>query len=617
MENQEQPQAPKILGRNTNLLDVIYSYKKMREYYEPHSYLARRAYEGKHFVYWDNAQRNIQELPIKKQFFNQLPELAKQTDSFENFLLSTDFIFTITPKLLSEDESVRDSQYLSILAEDFYNKLRDSTIFADFIHYSLLDNVSFIEVYPDVNNKTVGYRKFDFFDIIFNPLLSWEEQRLVVKVVRKKISELKESGLYTIPEDYQPVGGTNFLTWKDIYQQEKFSQLAALQKDETLILECHILDPKKGLRILGLDGAGNVLRDDSYPNIDMMDITPLRIYSGEWYQPSYVYRQIPVTRAIDTLNSRFEDIVLKLAKGGWIMQEEEDIDGGMSEEIGQIIRYQTTKPEPITMGTVPGFFPQWFQMQLSLAERYGISQIFSGGMPSKSSGLRANKMIESIKGMTIQNNTAIINNLQSCVKDILKITFMYLYEMWSTPQEMLSSELGDKAPKFVSEKQKDVYNGDEYIHIPKTFKRFNVEIDNALGYSLAERQKTAITLNKIVDSATGKPLLSFNALKKIFKTGSSAYLMEADDPIMAQTPEFKKLINDFPNMTPEDQQAVIRTLAMVGQKVGNAPNAQTMPPGIQVNGKPAQTEVQKQTQAVQDSMKQNAGTPQGGGGNAL
>ena len=291
MENQEPVQAPKELGTNTTLLDVIYSYKKMRESYEPHSYLSRRAYEGKHFVYWNNSLKNIQELPMKKTFFNQLPELAKQTDSFENFLLSTDFIFTITPKLLSEDESVRDSQYLSILAKEFYDKLKGSTIFSDFIHFALIDNVSFLEVYPDMINKTVGYRKFDFFDIIFNPLLSWEEQRLVVKVVRKKVSELRKSKLYTIPEGYQPVGGSNFLNWKDIYQQEKFSQLAAIQKDETLLLECHILDPEKGLRIVGLDGSGTVLRDDSYPAIKMMDILPLRIFSGEWYQPSYVDRK--------------------------------------------------------------------------------------------------------------------------------------------------------------------------------------------------------------------------------------------------------------------------------------------------------------------------------------
>ena len=551
------------------------------------------------------------ELPMKKTFFNQLPELAKQTDSFENFLLSTDFIFTITPKLLSEDESVRDSQYLSILAKEFYDKLKGSTIFSDFIHFALIDNVSFLEVYPDMINKTVGYRKFDFFDIIFNPLLSWEEQRLVVKVVRKKVSELRKSKLYTIPEGYQPVGGSNFLNWKDIYQQEKFSQLAAIQKDETLLLECHILDPEKGLRIVGLDGSGTVLRDDSYPAIKMMDILPLRIFSGEWYQPSYVYRQIPINRSIDTLASRLEDIILKLAKGGWIVQEEEDIDGGMNEEVGQLIRYQTTKPEPIQMGTVPGFLPNWLQMLLGLSERYGISNIFSGGMPSKSSGLRANKMIDSLKGMTVQNNTAIMNNMQTCIKDVLKVTFSYLYEMWTTPQEMLSSEMGDKAPQFVSEKQKAIYNGDNIIHIPNTFKRFNVEIDNAMGYSIGERQKLAIQLNKIIDPATNKPLLSFNALKKIFKVGTSGYMLEADDPLMAQTAEFKKLINDFPNMTPEEQQAVITTLGKVGQSVGNDPAAQVMPAGIQMpNGQPAQSSVQQQADLLKKSTAGGGGAPQ-------
>ena len=610
-------EAPAILGNNKDLLSLIYSYKQMRENYEPLSYLSRRAYEGKHFIFWDRDQRQIQEIPIKKTFFNQMPEVSKQCDSFENFLLSTDFVFTITPKLLSDDTSTRDSTYLSILAKDFYDKLKSSTVFADFVHYAILDNVSFIEVYPDMVNNTVGYRQFDFFDIVFNPMIkNWDEQRLVVKVVRRKVAELKSSKLYHLPDDYQPMGGSDFLSWKDIYQQEKYSQFANINTDETLIFECFILDPDKGLKIMALDPAANIIRDDNYPNIKVMPIIPLRIFSGEWYQPSYCYRQIPINRSIDTLASRFDDIILKLAKGGWIMQEEEEIDGGMNEEVGQMITYQTTKPEPIQMGTVPSFFPQWYSMLLGMSDRYGISTLFSGGLPNKASGLRSNKMIESLKGSTLQNNTSTINNLKSCTEDILRVTFAFLYEMWNTPQEMLDEEMGDqKAPKFVSAKYKALFNDDNIVHIPNDFKRFNVEVDNGLGYTLDERKKTAVTLNKIIDPTSGKPLLSFQALQKIFKLGSSSYLMEADDPIMAQTPEFKQLINDFPNMSKDDQQAVIKVLSMVGQKVGNNPKAQVMPPGIQLpNGQPAKSQQQQQQQVVQKTMPQNPGAPDLGGG---
>ena len=75
-----------FLGKDKELLDRIYAFKRMRENYEPLSYLSRRAYEGKHFMYWDKSDKRLAEYPNKKAVFNQLPEVAKQTDAFENFL---------------------------------------------------------------------------------------------------------------------------------------------------------------------------------------------------------------------------------------------------------------------------------------------------------------------------------------------------------------------------------------------------------------------------------------------------------------------------------------------------------------------------------------------------
>jgi hypothetical protein len=568
-------EAPAILGEDRDLLSILYNFKMMRENYEPMGYLSRRAYEGKHFVYWSREQQKIQEIPIKKQFFNQMPEVSKQTDAMENFIIATQFVFTVVPKLLSETSSVRDSMYLSLLAREYYKKFADSTVAADFVHNSLLDNVGFVETYGDVVNKTVGYRAFDMYDILYNPMVhNWDEQTIVAKVVRRKIPELRASKLYHVPEGYSPISGSEFLTWKDVYQQEKYSQFADLAPDETLLFECFIMDPEEGLTIKALDGAGTVMRNDHYPKIKMCPIQPLRMYSGEWMQPSYVYREIPINRSIDTLSSRFDDIILRLARGGWIIQEEEDIDGGMTEETGQEIRYSSVKPEQMQMGTVPSFFPEWFSMLLSLSERYGMSSIFSGGLPNKASGLRANKMIESLKGMTTQNNTTFINNYRAAVMNVLRLTFMFLYEMWDTPQDILSNELGeqsDQAPKFISDKNKDLFNDQDVIGIPNEFKRFDVEVDNGMGYTLDERKKTALELNKIQDS-NGKPLLSSDALRKIFKLGASGYLMEADEPSMADTKEFQKLIANFDNLTPDQKKAVITTLQTVGQQTGNTPS---------------------------------------------
>jgi len=610
----------KQLGYDTTILDTLYAFKQMRENYEPEGYINRRAYEGKHFTYWDRDMQELHEMPVKKVFFNQYPEVAKQTDAFENFLLSTELVFSIVPKLLSNTVSVTQAMYLSQLAKIFYDKFRESTTAPDFIHNALLDNVSFIEISPNLVDKTVDYRQFDFYDILFNPrILKWEDQTIVAKVVRKRVPDLKQSKLYTLPPDYTgySAGAADYLSWKDIYEQEKYSQFAEMAKDETLIFEVHFLDKEKGLRIVTLDGAGLKIRDDKYPNIKTMDIQPFRVYSGSWYQKSYVARQIPINRSIDTLGSRFDDLILRLTKDGWLMQSEEDIDGEANEEMGQIWHYDAVKPEHIPMSQVPAFLPEWFSMDLSLSDRYGMSTLFSGGLPNKASGLRANKMIESLKGLTTQNNTGPINNYKAAIKNILRVTFLYLYEMWDTPKDVLSSELGQDVPQFISGKQSDIYNDEEkYIPIPNEFKKFDVDVDNGLGYTMEERKKTALELNKTKDSS-GKPFLSDNAVRAIFKLGSTGWLMEADEKPLHQTEEFQKLINAYPNMSDEQKKALITTLGSLGGVMGNDPKAKGQ---IPLAGKTAAPPMIAPGQGTPTAAPPNPNPqpditqPQGGGG---
>src|SRR3990167_1163422 len=234
-------QVPDLeIKTNKDLLTQIYRFKKMRENYEPLFYLARKAYEGKHFVAWDREQRTLTETSLKPVTFNQLPEVAKQADSYENFLLSTDFIFTVVPQRLSDDQALKDSMGLSLLAKNYYDKLKDSTIFGDYINSALKDNVSFIEVAQNAARDDVEYRQFDGFDILFNPLVKdWDKQTLVVKVVRKTKTQLTNSKLYKLPILGQVSSvSTEFISWKDIYEAEKYSSFANLQKDEFLLFEC-------------------------------------------------------------------------------------------------------------------------------------------------------------------------------------------------------------------------------------------------------------------------------------------------------------------------------------------------------------------------------------------
>jgi len=549
------------VSKDTRLLDIIYSLKKVRENYEPMFYLSRKAYEGKHFVAWNRSLQTLTELPGNRSMMNQLPEVAKQTDAFENFLLSTDFTFTLIPTKLSDDASLEDSMNLSLLAQDYYNKLKDSTILSDYIHFALLDNVSFIEVSPNDANTDVECRMFDGFDILFDPRIrDWGKQTLVVKVIRKTKTQLENSKLYNISKGVSSVSGTPFFSWKDVYESEKYASFATLNQDEYLLFECYI-KTAKGLRVVTIDGAANVLRNDLYESVKGIPIIPLRIYSGEWYQPSYAYRLIPLNRSIDIISNRMEDLILRLAKGGWLVQNEENLNSRMNEENGQVIKYESVKPTQIEMPSVPNFIFEWFQNTINLSERYGLSSVMSGNMPMNSSNLRANSMLESITGQTMRNNTAVISNMRASIKSILEYTFAFLYEMWDTPQDVLFTDFSQSSPRFISEKFGD-FSDTSVVKIPSSFKRFEVTIDDAFGYTLGERKKSAIELNKL-------GVISGETLKKIFKLGSSAYLVEAEDKPMYQTKEFQLLMKAFPTMSVEQKQSVINTLNALGGQVGN------------------------------------------------
>lgn len=579
--------------KDQSLLDKVYDLKKQREPFEPDMYMARKAYDGEHFMAWNKELQKLAPINKRSKNFNQLPELSKQVDSFQNFLLSTNFTFTVVPTLLSDDNALKDSLYLSVLAQESYRKLKESTIFQDYIHFALLDNVSYMEVTPDDKAKDVKYKVWDGFDILYDlRVRDWNEQKLIVKVVRKNKKDLKKSKLYSVGGNNLATG-TMFFSYKDIYEKEKYFSFTNLEKDEVLLFECYLLEDD-GLRIKTVDGSGTVIRNDKYTNVTKMPIIPLRIFAGAWLQKSFASRLIPLNRNIDIVNDRISAMILRLAKGGWLMQDEEKVDAQMNEEIGQVVRYDATKPEPIDMPQVPAFLPNWFNGLIGLSERYGISSILSGGMPIKASGIRATGMLDKMTSQATKDNTSVIDNLQSAIKNILELTFMFYYEMWQTPVDAIYTDVGQKIPRFVSEKYKTT--GDEnVVGVPNKFRKFSVEIDDALGYTLENRKNMALELNE-------RGIIGGEVLKKIFKLGSSAYLLEPESKPMYQTKEFQTLLDNFGTLSAEQKQSVINTMNIIAEQEGGNKNAAL----------PNQTPPSQQIMAQVMGQKGNNASPQAG-----
>lgn len=540
-------------------IEYIDYFKKLRESHEPIGYLSRKAYEGYHFVYWNRELGRLVSLPPSKNIFN-LPEISTQADKFENFLLSTNFTFTVVPRLLSDKEGTNAAMYLGILARDDYKKLQIQNKLSQLIKYALFDNISFFEVSLNDRQDDAEVKVWDMYDILFDSRIrDWSKQKLVIKVVKKKIDEIKSSGLYTSPSKIYTDAGV-IQTWKDLYEAEKYTQnFANLGKGEVILFECFYLD-NGNLRITTIDYGGSVYRDEKY-SIDHIPIYPFQVYSGSYYQSSFIHRLIPINRMIDLISKRVSDLILRLAKGGWIVQEQEDLDAQMNEETGQIIRYTATKPEQIDMPNIPPFIIEWLSTLFSLTERFGITPIISGQLPQRASGIRSQSMIEGLVSQAYQNYSNTINNLRNILISVLKDIFLFRYEIWNTPREIIFSDIGGELKKmrFVSEKSRDIEEADENtIFIPKQYDRFDVEIDNALGYTIEAQKEAAIQLAQL-------GLIDKEIVKRIFKLGSTAYLMEAQEKIAIETPDMQALIKNFDSLSDEEKQGLITTLKSLGR----------------------------------------------------
>ena len=554
-----------------DLLETIYYLKKQRENYEPIFYLSRKAYDGKYFVVWNKISKQIEDKPIVNKLYGlqELPEIAKQADDVENFLISSSYIFTVVPKLLSQGDDVKQTIYLSLLAKELYERFKLSQQISVMVKNALFDNTSFVEVAVNDDESFVELRTYDAFDILFDyKKQNWDDVKFVVKVIKKRIKDIKNSNLYTLPENVSS-GDPTFFGWKDIYYQEKYLSFTPLEKDEIILFETYSIE-EGFLRIKTIDGKGNVLRNDEYPNMKRIPIIPFRFYSGDWYQKSFVFRLLPVARTLSLIASRMDDLILKLAKGGWMVQENEDINGELNEQVGQIIRYAATKPEQIQIPVIPSWISNWFATLLNIGERYGRPNIIAGALPQKSSGLRANKMLESLTSNVMQANSSVLDSLRLSIKEILEVSFMFLYQIWKLPQPNIVTSVSKDHGEisFVSEKYAS--ENSNAIKIPAEFSRFSVEIDNAMGYTLEAKKQNAIMLFKL--GVIGK-----ETLKRIFNLGSTAYLLEAEQKPMYETEDFQKLISIAPTLPPDKKQAVVDVLNLLAQLNQGKPDGQLNP----------------------------------------
>ncbi len=565
------------------LIDHIAVLRKYRYNYEPDWYRDFHAYENNTFVAWNRIQQSIVRMPFRKRFFMSLPEVNKQADSFENLLLTAMPLFVVYPEDISDDAARKRSVSLSKILKHKYLDWDSENLIHRYVHLAIKYPVSFWEVNVtkkyDSDGKKWKYeitpQVSDVFDWLYDPRVPFEENRIVVKILRKTMKEIKEFKLFDgkTPTD----GSTGLATdFKEMIFNDKYGTRTEIGDFKTYFVYQVMEKLPKGILMQVIDRDGNVLKKQMYDGAEFYPVVPLQLFSGDAWQPSFVQNIIPIQRSLSIIANRIEDFILKFVKGSYLVRDGSDVS--FSDENGLIVTYSG---EPPTVMEVPQLSPaitQWFTQLFTLSERYGINGIASGGTPAKSN-MRAGKMMQqSVDNQRAQQKTP-MDNLSQAFKRIAEITMFYLSEYTDEETSFtFKDNSGDfTTEKFIGEKYKQL--APNATPIPKEVK-MDVEIEDISAVMIHAKREAILELAKEFGAI---PPPFQKVLLDLYRVGSTADIMEDMDKAktLLDSPEFQALIAQARagQLPPEEQQALVTLLKFLSQQSPTPdPAQQGVPP---------------------------------------
>jgi hypothetical protein len=253
---------------------------------------------------------------------------------------------------------------------------------------------------------------------------------------------------------------------------------------------------------------------------------------------------------------------------------------------------------------VPQFVFQWFANQMGMSDRYGTAAT-SLAQPQKGSQNRSAKQLEMVARNQASQQKTPLDNFFYSMKQIAELTIYYLSQVITEPKNYTFEKSGGQfqSVSFIGEKNSLLYPNS--IPIPKKIKRLHVEIDDAMGYTIAGKREAALELAKIINDVP-KPLQEI--LLDLYKVGNTADIMAAmeQSQTLLDNPEFQNLIANAQNLPPDVRQGLAKLLRYLSQQ-SPVPGANTMSvPG----GGSAPSPVGQAGGGVQPPAPQQGGVPQ-------
>lgn len=571
--------------------NMINVYSSQRKQFERKWYDNNFFDDGYHFRYLSRTTGKIvdqSDIASKISPTRAIPKASRQIRGVVNLLLALDPHPSIYPQNVSRtqfrgqvdpttgqtfypgyqeaiEQAKHEAQRIGHWVENEWRELMLREQLAQMVLLSAKHGVSFMQIYPDQDNKVCS-EVFDAFDIyLAGHLNDIYKSPLITKAIPVPIAEIKNNPEFDemAREKINPDNKYASSEVKQAYMQAKFGSVSQVEfqqtllQKETFIKEYWSEENDERVRKLGrengaLEGkskgdivmrhtfstSNGVLKDEYLP-LEEYPFVDYRMEPGMIYQVPLIERLIPTNKSLDIAVSRIEGFFNTMTVG--VYQKRKGDNYRVSNMPGgQVIEYETVPLEQMQSASVPAYAFNFIGLLQQFIEEQGASTAALGQLPE---GVRSGRAIESIKATEYANLKMATDRLKDTTTRITERMIELAATYYSQPQRVYQLDDEDNPDYFevigeagVSAMQKANINPPEDVVVIKKDTKVRIDIESGLGYTMEGKKDTMIQVVQYLIQLAQQGLVGPEAIKvmlkrflEIFQFGSIQEFMEAFD----------------------------------------------------------------------------------------
>ena len=606
--------------------DNIDQLKKYKRRFEPRWYLANAFYEGIHFTYTGQRDKdgNWARVPSPKgRILREIPKAKKQLNAMRTLILKTkqrpvtypdrnvimaDAKNDPTVMKQEEDNAIRQARYVEWLMHEV---MKINRHLKKLVRYAEMYHVGFIQILNDNDKKE--FAVYDPFEISIYPTISnINEYPRVCKHIAKRIDDLVGNDLYdqqVIAEIKEQMAGGKYSD--SIYKQSlMMERYGNAPKDTVLVDELYEIkkvkivkdtaggedifeevkeqgDPEeKTVDSPGLESDEEEKEDgEPYEEVERVvikayvgekkireEVTKLTkipismfCWGDEAFATSVLEDLMPLNKVYDIIISKLEQKAKKMDTGRILLQKGEDTKVITTND-AEFIRWKRVKPEVMQEAGVSNAFMEYITKIEDDIRESGTTVY---GMSNLPQGVKTWRAIEALKEVDYASMGVQMDNLNECLTDITeKLIEMVAYDLVEIEKAQIPPSMNNG-----TREQFNVIGKRGAQILGNTLPKDTVVIDPARTTKVEIESDIAYTEQGVRETAmqmVGEGLIDKQTALEMLKVGNT---QEIVDRLQMESVQGQSMVDttDFKMLPPELQQALVAFLAKGGTMTHGKP----------------------------------------------